>query len=339
MTRPDDILLRVENLRTVFPGPGGAGELRAVDGAHLEVRRGRTLAVVGESGCGKSVMALSIMRLIDAPGRIASGRITLYPAGRESLDITALGPRDEKLYELRGGLVGMVFQEPMTALSPVHTIGNQMCEAIRLHKPVKRREAMELAGAMLARVGISAPHRRLGQYAHEMSGGMRQRVVLAMALVCGPELLIADEPTTALDVTIQAHVLGLLDRLQRELGVSVMLITHDLAVVAQAAQDVAVMYLGRVVERGPVRQVLRQAAHPYTRGLLAALPGKVARGAGRLPSIPGQVPSPLDAPPGCAFHPRCPHAQAGLCDAAVPELRELASGRQVACHLAAEVAQ
>ena len=333
--RNDDVLLEVEGLETVFRVEGGA--VRAVDGASFVMRRGRVLAIVGESGCGKSVTAYSILRLVQKPGQIVGGRIVLYPHGEESMDITALGEKDPRLYHLRGGLASMIFQEPMTALSPVHTIGNQICEAIRLHQDVSRNGAEILAAKMLARVGIPSARDRLRQYPHEMSGGMRQRVVIAMALVCNPQLLIADEPTTALDVTIQAQILRLIKDLQTDLGTSVMLITHDLGVVAQTADDVAVMYLGRIVEAADVRGVLKSPAHPYTRGLLASLPSLSGHHE-RLPSIEGSVPSLTEIPPGCPFHPRCPYAQAGRCDVGgPPALREIAEGHTVACVRAEEI--
>ncbi|MHC4718401.1 MAG: ABC transporter ATP-binding protein [Planctomycetota bacterium] len=337
MTESNDILLDVKDLRTVFDVEGG--QVWAVDGASFAVRRGQILAIVGESGCGKSVTAYSILRLITRPGRIAAGRIVLHPRDGKPIDVTALSERSEQLYDIRGGLVSMIFQEPMTALSPVHTIGNQICEAITLHQDVGRREAESLAVEMLGKVGIPAPQQRLRQYPHELSGGMRQRAVIAMALVCRPELLIADEPTTALDVTIQAQILELIKDMRRRLGTAVLLITHDLGVVAQTAEDVAVMYLGRIVEQGPIRPLMNAPLHPYTRGLLESLPSMSGR-RGRLASIPGSVPSPMDQPAGCPFHPRCRHARAGVCDeGSPPPLRPFGGeGRQVACALAEEVA-
>lgn len=313
------------------------GTAQAVRGVGLELRRGRILAVVGESGCGKSVTAYSILRLIQKPGRIAAGSIVLHPRGRPAIDLTALAENDGRLYEVRGGLIGMIFQEPMTALSPVHTIGDQIMEAVLLHQPVSKSQARARAIAMLGKVGIPAPQRRIDQYPHQMSGGMRQRVVIAMALVCAPEVLIADEPTTALDVTIQAQILGLIKRQQRDIGCSVLLITHNMGVVAQTADEVAVMYLGCIVERGPVTGVLTHPRHPYTIGLMESIPGAgVAQG--RLPSIAGSVPSSMQIPAGCSFHPRCPWARAGVCDAgAPPALREV-RGQEVACHLAEEIA-
>ncbi len=331
---PADLVLELRNLQTHFHTDEGV--IRAVDGVSLELRRGRILAIVGESGCGKSVTSHSILRLIQRPGRIAGGSILLHPKGRPTIDITALPEKADTLYEVRGGLVSMIFQEPMTALSPVHTIGNQIVEAIRLHQDVTAAEARARAIAMLGRVGIAAPERRIDFYPHELSGGMRQRAVIAMALVCRPEVLIADEPTTALDVTIQAQILGLIRELQQEIGCSVLLITHNMGVVAQTADQVAVMYLGRVVEHGAVDRVLKAPRHPYTIGLMQSIPG--ATGAGkRLPSIRGSVPALSRVPPGCPFHPRCEWAQVGRCDVgAVPELRPVRR-RLVACHRAEEI--
>lgn len=260
------------------------GEVKAVSGVSFDIKRGKCLAIVGESGSGKSVSAYSIMRLIQSPGKIMSGSVTIRPKKEPALDVVQLHEKDERLYHVRGGLVSMIFQEPMTALSPVHTVGNQICEAILLHQDVTPKQAEQLAVDMLAKVGIPNPASRLSQYPHEFSGGMRQRVVIAMALVCRPELLIADEPTTALDVTIQAQILTLIKDLQGEMGTSVLFITHDIGVVAQVADEVCVMYQGRIVERGAIRPVLKNPLHPYTKGLLGAIPGMAALGK-RLPTI------------------------------------------------------
>ncbi len=312
------------------------GELPAVDGVTFSIKRGRTLALVGESGCGKSVTSYSLLQLVQKPGKIVAGKILLHSARAGDIDVAQLSEDSEALYHVRGGLVSMIFQEPMTALSPVHTIGEQIMEAIFLHQEVSVAEAQARAIGMLRKVGVSAPERRIDQYPHEISGGMRQRVVIAMALVSNPELLIADEPTTALDVTIQAQILGLIKSLQREMGCSVLLITHDLGVVAQSADDVAVMYLGRIVECGPVRDILKFPRHPYTQGLLRSIPSlNTGR---RLASIPGAVPSLAAIPPGCPFHPRCPHALEGVCNVGEPPaLRELSASRGVACFRANEI--
>jgi oligopeptide/dipeptide ABC transporter ATP-binding protein len=331
----NETILHVEDLRTHFHVE--EGEVRAVDGVTFSVRRSSALAIVGESGCGKSVTAYSILRLVQKPGRIVGGKILLFPRGGQPIDVAALRDRSDELFRVRGGLVSMIFQEPMTALSPVHTISNQIREAIRLHQDVTKREAEQIALDMLHKVGIPGPEKRLHQYPHEMSGGMRQRVVIAMALACRPELLIADEPTTALDVTIQAQILALLQQLQRDLGTSILLITHDLGVVAQIADEVAVMYLGRIVEHADVRTVLRRPRHPYTAALLRSLPSLHLRDE-RLPSIKGSVPSMAAVPLGCPFHPRCHYALPGRCDiGAPPRLRELSSSHKVACVRAEEV--
>ena len=324
-----DNVLRIDGLQVYFYTE--EGEVRAVDGVSFEMKRGRTMALVGESGCGKSVTSYSILRLVQRPGRIMGGTITFYPKEGEPVEVTALEETSDDLFNLRGGRISMIFQEPMTALSPVHTVGNQICEAILLHQDVTKDEARAKAIEMLGKVGIPGPEQRIGQYPFEMSGGMRQRAVIAMALVCNPEILIADEPTTALDVTIQAQIMGLMKGLQRDLGTSTLLITHDLGVVAQLADDVAVMYLGRIVERADVRTVMKSPRHPYTRGLLKSLPS-LSPDDERLPSIEGSVPSFISVPPGCPFHPRCPHARAGTCDTgSPPPLEDLGNGHLAAC--------
>ena len=324
-----DIVLSVKDLKVTFTTEEGV--LSAVDGVTFSLERGKVLAIVGESACGKSVTAFSILRLIQKPGQIAGGKIIVYPKNKPPIDITSLTEKSDMLYQVRGGLISMSFQEPMTALSPVHTIGNQICEAILLHQSVTNKEAEKQAIEMLGKVGIPQPERRLQQYPHEFSGGMRQRVVIAMALVCQPEILIADEPTTALDVTIQAQILDLIKSLQRDLGTSVIFITHDLGVVAQIADDVAVMYLGRLVEQASVRAVLKDPLHPYTTGLLKSLPRNETKQA-RLPSITGNVPSLTHLPTGCPFHPRCPDSIPGVCDVGDnPVMERLPNGRLVSC--------
>ena len=335
MPAAPDLLLSVEDLGVGFATE--QGEVRAVDGVSFQLRRGRVLALVGESGCGKSLTSLALLRLIQPPGRIVSGRITLHSRRAGRIDITGLREDEDRLYAVRGGHVSMIFQEPMTALSPVHRVGDQIVEAIRLHRTATRPEARHQAVDLLRKVGVSAPERRFSQFAHELSGGLRQRVVIALALASNPELLIADEPTTALDVTTQAQILGLIKGLQRDLGCAVLLITHDLGVVAQMADDVAVMYLGRIVEQGSVRDLLKRPSHPYTQGLLRSLPS--LNPSGSLVPIAGAVPALTAIPPGCAFHPRCPHAQPGRCDAGgAPALRPFGPGRVVACWRAEEIA-
>lgn len=272
---PEAPLLDVKNLRVSFFTPDGV--VGAVQNISFSIQRGQTLALVGESGSGKSVTALSLLRLVPPPGRIVEGRIVLRSQRAGEIDIAHLDEKSGLLFKVRGGLMSMIFQEPMTALSPVHTIGNQIDEAILVHQDVSRAAARRQTLEMLHRVGIAHAEQRYAQYPHELSGGMRQRAVIAMALVCRPELLIADEPTTALDVTIQAQILGLIKTLQREIGCSVLLITHDFGVVAQMADEVAVMKQGEIVERGPVRAVLKHPRHAYTRSLLDALPSRRAR--------------------------------------------------------------
>ena len=321
-------LLAVEDLRTHFLT--GDGVVRAVDGVSFEVRAGETLALVGESGSGKSVTALSILRLVpEPPGKIVSGRLRFQ--GR---DLLALAP--DGMRRVRGKEISMIFQEPMTSLNPVFSCGEQIAEALRLHERASRREARARTVELLRLVGIPAPEQRAGEYPHQLSGGMRQRVMIAMALACGPALLIADEPTTALDVTIQAQILDLLGRLQEELGMAVLLITHDLGVVAENASRVAVMYAGQIVEYGDAGAILRRPRHPYTAGLLASLPRLGARGAS-LRVIPGQVPDAARLPLACRFHPRCP-AVVERCRTLDPPLALLEEGRQSRCWRAAEIA-
>jgi oligopeptide/dipeptide ABC transporter ATP-binding protein len=293
-------LLAIDNLQTYFFGDEAI--VRAVDGVSLAVNAGETLAVVGESGSGKSVTAMSVLRLVpQPPGRIMGGTVTFK--GRNLLAMS-----EREIRTIRGKDVSMIFQEPMTSLNPVFTCGEQIVETIRLHEGVTRAAARRRAIEMLAMVGIPSPEHRVDEYPHQMSGGMRQRVMIAMALACRPSVLIADEPTTALDVTIQAQILELLRRLQRELGMAVILITHDLGVVADTADHVAVMYAGRVVEFCDVRSAFRRPLHPYTAGLQASLP-KLGHTLDRLRVIPGSVPNPARFPVGCRFHPRCPVAQ------------------------------
>ena len=307
MTEP---LLRVRDLKTYFVTEHGRGTARAVDGVSFEIRPGETLGIVGESGCGKTVTSLSILRLIpEPPGHIRPGSFIEF----EGRNLLTLAPRD--LRAVRGNQIAMVFQEPMTSLNPVFTVGDQIAEAAIVHQGLSRAAARTRAIEMLRLVGIPDPDERVDHYPHQMSGGMRQRVMIAMALVCHPKLLIADEPTTALDVTIQAQILELLDRLQAELGMAVMLITHDLGLVAGTADRVVVMYAGQVVEQARTPELFARPLHPYTEGLLASVPRldtPPARGGGggggRLHTIPGQVPAATAWPAACRFHPRCPYA-------------------------------
>jgi peptide/nickel transport system ATP-binding protein len=326
-------LLEVRDLRTHFELEDGV--VKAVDGVSLTVPRGRTLAVVGESGCGKSVTARSILRLVERPARIVGGQILLYGDEPSDEPLDLLAAKDKRLREVRWSDIAMVFQEPMASLSLVHTIGNQIIEAIRLHDNVGKAEARDRAIEMLSRVGIPDPKRRVDSYPFELSGGMRQRAMIAMALSCRPRLLIADEPTTALDVTTQAQILDLLQDLQQELGMAIMLITHDLGVAAQVADEVAVMYLGEVVEHGPATSVLREPKHPYTQALVRSVPRLGQRGRGRLAAVRGTVPPPYERPSGCRFHPRCDAFMAGTCDLTVPT-RVRSDDTDVACLLYGE---
>jgi peptide/nickel transport system ATP-binding protein len=293
-----DVLLDVRGLRTYFHVMDGT--VKAVDGVDFKIRRGSTLGLVGESGCGKSVTAHTIMRLIETPpGEIAGGEV--WFDGRDLVKLS-----DDEMRDVRGDDIAMIFQEPMTSLNPVFSVGDQIGEAVMLHQKVSKREARDRAVESLRMVGLSAPERRARQYPHEMSGGMRQRVMIAMALSCNPKLLIADEPTTALDVTIQAQILELIKEIQERTGTALLLITHDLAVVAETVQDLAVMYAGRIVETGSVEEVLLSPKHPYTQGLLNSIPSALKRGK-ELSAIQGVVPNPFRMPPGCKFEPRCPY--------------------------------
>ncbi len=316
-------LLQVQELVTEFDTD--EGRVRAVDGISFEARAGETLGIVGESGCGKSVTALSIMRLLPQPmGQVAGGRILFDGRDLATLSI-------EEMEKIRGNHIGMVFQEPMTALNPVHTIGRQLTEVLLLHKDITDQEAIKEAIGILDQVGIPSPDVRMGEYPHQLSGGMRQRVVIAMALACKPQLLIADEPTTALDVTIQAQILELIKQLQRDMGMSVMLITHDLGVIAETCDRVVVMYAGRVVETGSVYQLFDAPRHPYTQGLLASIPTLETTPKSKLSIIEGMVPGLLDLPPGCRFANRCPHV-VDRCEESPPEIEVVEEGHQAACY-------
>jgi len=319
-------ILRIENLRTHFET--ARGTVKAVDGVDLHLNEGDTLGIAGESGCGKTVLALSVMRLIPRPpGRIVSGRILF-----EGQDL--LGLPEEEMRRVRGKRISMIFQEPMTSLNPVFRIGDQVAETLRLHEGLSAADAHERAVEMLRMVGIPAPEARARDYPHQMSGGMRQRVMIAMALSCRPRLMLADEPTTALDVTIQAQILELIQDLKREVGTSVILITHDLGVIAEAAQYAAVMYAGWVVEQGPVGSIFSAPLHPYTVGLMNSIPriGKGHAQDGYLNVIPGTIPDLLELPSGCKFRDRCPHAMP-VCAEKKPELLEKAPGHTVRCWL------
>lgn len=322
----NNILLQIENLETHFITD--AGTVRAVDNVSLSVRKGETLGIVGESGCGKSVTALSVLRLIpNPPGKIVGGKIVLD--GRNLLDLP-----EKEMRKVRGASISMIFQEPMTSLNPVFTVGDQIAEGIRLHQGLSKRAAWNKASEMLRLVHIPDPERRVKEYPHQMSGGMRQRVMIAMALSCNPHLLIADEPTTALDVTIQAQILELLNQLKAEMGMAVMLITHDLGVVADTAARVAIMYAGRVVEEAPVLELFANPLHPYTRGLLNSMPRiEKSERRPRLQAIPGMVPDLLDLPQGCKFQARCTKVF-DACRGEEPQLKTIGSPDHFArCYL------
>jgi oligopeptide/dipeptide ABC transporter ATP-binding protein len=329
MTSSREPLLKVENLRTWFRTE--AGVARAVDGVSFHVAPGETLGIVGESGSGKSVTSLSVMRLIpQPPGEIQEGSRILFRDAQGAMEDLAAAS-EQRMRQIRGNDIAMIFQEPMTSLNPVFRVGDQIMESLRLHQGLNKRDARDRAIEMLKLVGIPIPEQRVDEYPHQLSGGMRQRVMIAMALACDPKLLIADEPTTALDVTIQAQILELLNRLQEELGMSIILITHDLGVVAETCDRVIVMYAGQVFEEGPVEDVFRDPQNPYTEGLLRSVP-RLGSPGGRLAVIPGVVPSPTDWPTGCRFHDRCPYGWEKTRDEE-PPLFEIAPGRKSKCWL------
>jgi peptide/nickel transport system ATP-binding protein len=350
--RSGEPLVEVENLHVHFKLDEGM--VKAVNGVNFTIPAGKTLGVVGESGCGKSVTARAIMRIVRPPGRIVEGKVLYHrrdassaglPDGygygqtngqitpelaRTSIDLTTLDPKGKAIRSIRGNDIAMIFQEPMTSLSPVHTIGSQIVEAIRLHRDVTKREAKDLAIEMLEKVGVPRASQRIDDYPHQFSGGMRQRAMIAMALSCQPSLLIADEPTTALDVTTEAQILDLIRTMQQETGMAVMLITHNLGVVAEMAEEVVVMYLGKIVERTDVVSLFYNAQHPYTQSLLESIP-RIGRRVEDLEVIAGSVPDPMNIPSGCPFHTRCREFLPGLCDVEVPELKPVANGHTVSC--------
>ncbi len=344
MTQTDghtDPLLSVRNLSTHFPLDEGT--VVAVDGASFDLYPSQTLGIVGESGCGKSVTARSILGILDKPGEIVGGEIMFRYSGgngdrEEFRDLTEFDPDGSEMRRIRGGEIAYVFQEPMTSFSPVHTVGNQLMEAIMLHRDVDKSEAREIGAEMLRRVGIPLADRRMDEYSFQLSGGLRQRAMIAMALSCSPRILIADEPTTALDVTTQAQILDLMINLQREQDMAIMLITHDLGVIAEMADYVVVMYLGQVVESAPVDDIFHNPQHPYTQALLQSIP-RIQSDASldRLASITGSVPHPYARPSGCPFNPRCPAFLPGICDANEPALKPIGPDHQVSCFLHHEV--
>ena len=327
VAEPTDVL-EVNNLVVEFPA--GKKNIRVVDGVSIKVRNGKTLAIVGESGSGKSVTSLAVMGLLaGTKATVSADHMQLVSRGNRKTDM--LRADQTTLRKLRGNEIAMIFQEPMTSLNPAHTIGRQIGEVLRVHRGASKQDARAAAIAILDRVGIPDAAGRIDSYPHELSGGMRQRVMIAMAIVCDPILLIADEPTTALDVTIQAQILEEMRKLQQEFGMAMMFITHDLGVVAEIAHDVAVMYTGQIVEEGSVDAVLSRPRHPYTLGLLASVPRHDQARQGNLQAIPGRVPDPRSLPPGCRFSPRCPHSQPGRCDVRVPDLEDTGDGQAVRC--------
>ncbi|MFZ6027006.1 MAG: ABC transporter ATP-binding protein [Chloroflexota bacterium] len=334
-------LLEINGLKTYFFLDEGV--VKAVEGADLAVPQRATVGIVGESGCGKTVTAYSILQLVERPGRIEAGEVLWHRATgdlEEVVDLAALKPNSRAMRSVRGGEIAMIFQEPLSSLSPVHTIGDQIVEAIALHRPVRRHEARQQAIEMLHRVGIPRPEQRIDAYPFQLSGGMRQRAMIALALSCYPKLLIADEPTTALDVTTQAQILELMLELQQDFGMSILLITHNLGVVAETCDQVVVMYLGEVVERAGTPALFEDPLHPYTEALLRSIPKLGQRNQGRLDPIRGMVPDPYNRPAGCAFHPRCTRRIAGVCDRQHPELIQIpasdGSSRAVRCFLYGE---
>ena len=334
--RPGEPILSVRGLKTHFAMDEGV--VRAVDGVSFDLHPGEIVGIVGESGCGKSVTMKSVMRLVQRPGRIVGGEIRYRrPArdGEEALDVdlAQLPGRGRAIRRIRGGDIALIPQEPMASFSPLHSIGDQIVEAILLHQNVGKREARRIAIEKLSEVGMPNPQQRFDAFSWQLSGGLRQRAIIALALSCNPSILVADEPTTAIDVTTQAQVLELLKKLQRDHGSSIVFITHDLGVIAQLADHVVVMYLGRVMEQGPARDIFHAPRHPYTRALLESVPSLHAEARVALPTVSGSIPHPLHRPSGCPFHPRCPDAMPGRCDVDMPALVSVDGGSPVACFL------
>jgi peptide/nickel transport system ATP-binding protein len=327
-------ILSVRDLKTYFRPDEGI--VRAVDGASFDLYPGRTLGIVGESGCGKSVTARSILRIVDRPGKVEGGEIILRRQDGRLVDIVAIDESGAEMRDIRGGEIGYVFQEPMSSLSAFYTIGNQVMEAIHLHKKVSEKEARERAIELLHLVGIPRPEQRVDSYSFELSGGLRQRVMIALALAAEPRILIADEPTTALDVTTQAQILELIRKIQDERKLAVVLITHDMGVIAEMADAVSVMYLGKIVESGPVDEIFHSPQHPYTQALLRSIPSVLAEPRSRLATISGSIPHPYARPPGCPFHPRCGNFMPGKCDQSAPPITTLNAAHEVRCFLHGE---
>ncbi len=333
MENNDDTVLKVEDLHTYFHTT--LGTVRALNGVSYSVPRGKVLGIVGESGCGKSVTSLSIMQLVPPPGRIEQGKIYFRTArgSGEWVEITKLDRHSDEMHDIRGDEISMIFQEPMTSLNPVFTVGQQIGEAIELHQKVDRQEARRRAIDVLTQVAMPNPERIVDNYPHELSGGMRQRAMIAMALSCTPTMLIADEPTTALDVTTEAQILDLMRELQADIGMSIMFITHNLGVIAQICDEVAVMYLGQIVEHSLVDDLFFNPKHPYTTALLESIPHIGSRSKDRLASIRGMVPDPYSTVPGCPFHPRCDSFMPGICDQAMPPITDIEAEHYVRCYL------
>ena len=327
-----NILLSIQNLQTHFFLDEGV--VRAVNGVNLEIPLGETMSIVGESGCGKSVTAFSILQLIASPGRIVSGEIVFHRPNSDNVVLTNHKERDKRIRAIRGSEIAMIFQEPMSSLSPVHTVGNQIMESLILHTNLGKTEARLQVIDMMQRVGIPNPVQRFNQYPHQMSGGLRQRAIIAMALICRPKLLIADEPTTALDVTIQAQILQLMRDLQTEFEMSILLITHDLGVVAEMANQVAVMYMGKIVEQAEINELLTNPQHPYTQALLESVPRRGQQPKAKLKVISGSVPNPFEQITGCPFHPRCEEFSDGLCNQGDPPVPfQFRNNQHVACFI------
>jgi len=332
-------LLRVEDLKAYFFMDEGT--VKAVDGVSFDVLPGKVVGIVGESGCGKSVTMKAILQILEPSARIVSGKVTLRSrlnsldpnSPEELVELTRLHPNSRKIRKIRGSEIALIPQEPMAAFSPVHTVGYQIMETILLHQDVSKQEARQIAIDVFRSVGISMPEQRIDAYSWELSGGLRQRAIIAMALSCNPRLLIADEPTTAIDVTTQAQILKLLRKLQEERQTSIIFITHDLGVIAQMADEVVVMYLGMVMEKGPVREIFKHAKHPYTQALLRSIPSVQSTPRLKLPTIAGSIAHPFNRPSGCPFHPRCTHFMRGVCDASQPALTPVAEGQFVSCFL------
>ena len=331
-----NLLVEIKNLKTYFKLDEGL--VKALDGVTFDIYRGETLGIVGESGCGKSMTARSILQIVDPPGRIVEGSIIYHRMSEKDkqvtlTDIAQLNPSSSQMRSIRGAEIAMIFQEPMTSLSPVYTIGNQIIEGINLHRKVSKSEARREAIDLLRQVGLANPEQRVDEYAHQLSGGMRQRAMIAIALSCHPQLLLADEPTTALDVTTQAQILELMLELKREMGMGIVMITHDLGVIAEMAERVVVMYLGRAVEIASAHDLFHDPKHPYTQGLMHSVPKVGRRVNERLIPIEGMVPNPYRRPKGCLFHTRCPAFMPGKCDVIEPSLTTLPDGRKVSCLL------